>query len=204
MKKYIFILISCISVAFAAYDVFEELSTTEEKGKELLLNSIAEGWMFTNSDINQKARSLPVETRVEVVKQLINFAKTYSETDGFKADYKKWRKNKLNPTEKTKLGLPKFGKMLDNKINSQVDKGDNEKKYPVDPNELIKQRLTDFLKVSATVDFDAELDGARQFKNSEYQRKSPQWKYCYRAGREVVTAAREEAQKWLDAMHSSQ
>ena len=200
MKKYILILVAAAATAFTVFDVFNELSITEEKGKELLLTSIAEGWMSTNFEINQKARALSSESKVEAIRQLINFAKEYSKTDAFKSDYKKWRKNKLNPGEKTKLGLPKLGKMLDNKINNSVDKGDNEKRYPSDPNELIRQRLTDFLKISATVDFDAELTDARQFKNKEYEHKGSQWKYCYRAGREVVTAAREEAQKWLDEL----
>ena len=201
MKKVLFILLAVALTAFAVFNVFDELNTTEDKVRESLLLSMANGGMMVDSEVKQKAKSLPIEIQVKVVRELINIAREYSKTDAFASDYKKWRKQKLNPTEKTKLGLPKLGKMLDNKINNSVDKAENEKKYPADPNELIKQRLSDFLKVSATVDFDAELTDARAFKNKEYERKSPSWKYCYRAGRDVVTAAREEAQKWLDELN---
>jgi hypothetical protein len=61
---------------------------------------------------------------------------------------------------------------------------------------MVKQRLQEFLDISKTVDFDAELQGS-MFKNPAYERKSAQWKMCYRAGKEVVEAAREEADKWL-------
>ena len=95
MKKYILILVAAAATAFTVFDVFNELSITEEKGKELLLTSIAEGWMSTSFEINQKARALSSESKVEAIRQLINFAKEYSKTDAFKNDYKKWRKNNL-------------------------------------------------------------------------------------------------------------
>jgi uncharacterized protein (DUF934 family) len=199
MKKCGIVFLSLALMAFAVYNVFDELNITEDKAKEYLLNSIASGMMSSDSEVKDKARNLSTEGKVQVIRDLIKYAREYSQTEEFKSDYKKWRKNKLNPDQKTKLGLPKFGKILDNKVNNSMDKAENEKRYPSDPNDLIKQRLTDFLKVSATVDFDAELDG-REFKKAEYQRKSADWKYCFRAGTEVVAAAREEAQKWLDEL----
>jgi len=60
--------------------------------------------------------------------------------------------------------------------------------------------LQDFLRISATVDFDAELDG-NVFVKKEYEKKSSWWKMCFRAGRDVVQAAREDAQKWLDELN---
>ncbi len=35
------------------------------------------------------------------------------------------------------------------------------------------------------------------FANPDYEAKDGQWKMCFRAGRGVVEAAREEAQAWL-------
>ena len=81
-------------------------------------------------------------------------------------------------------------------VQQQLNKGDDEKKMPSDPNELIKKRLQEFLSVSATVNFDAKLIGTT-FADPAYESKSQQWKACYRAGREVIAAAREEAQTWL-------
>ena len=87
-------------------------------------------------------------------------------------------------------------KMIDNAIDKQINKADDEKRFPADANVLIKQRLKEFLDVSATVDFDARLNGS-MFANPEYEAKSGQWKMCFRAGKAVVEAAREEAKAWL-------
>jgi len=35
------------------------------------------------------------------------------------------------------------------------------------------------------------------FADPKYEGKDDKWKMCFRAGKEVVSAAREEAQKWL-------
>jgi hypothetical protein len=52
------------------------------------------------------------------------------------------------------------------------------------------------MEISATVDFEAKLEGS-MFANPEYEKKSDQWKQCYRAGKAVITAAREEVTAWL-------
>ena len=199
MKKAFLIIagISCLSATYLL-SIYDSLDITEEKTKEYLLGSIGFGTIQKTGEITTKARSLSVESQVAGIRQLITIAKEYSQTEDFKKDYKKWRNNTLNPNTKTKLGIPKLGKIIENKIHNQVDKAENEKKYPSDPQALIKKRLEDFLRISATVDFDAELDGGRAFKNPEYEKKSNNWKMCYRAGREVIAAARQEAQKWLD------
>ena len=38
------------------------------------------------------------------------------------------------------------------------------------------------------------------FADAKYEGKDDKWKMCYRAGKEVVGAAREEAKKWLDEL----
>ena len=121
-------------------------------------------------DLVSGARKLPAEEKVEGIKQLMQLAKEYTSSDQFKTDYKKWRNKQLNPDSKGKFGLPKFGKMLENAIDNQLDKSENEKKYPSDPMELVKKRLTDFLAVSATVDFDAKLTCCNRFVNPEYEK----------------------------------
>jgi hypothetical protein len=73
--------------------------------------------------------------------------------------------------------------------------------YPQDPNVMIKDRLQKFLDLSATVDFDAELKegygGKKIFVKPEYERKSSEWKACYRAGKETIAVVRAEAEKFL-------
>lgn len=76
-----------------------------------------------------------------------------------------------------------------------------ERDYPPAPDKLIKRWLTQFLEESRDVDYDAKLTegeyGTKVFANPLYERKSPHWKMCYRAGREVVLAGRAEAERWL-------
>lgn len=72
--------------------------------------------------------------------------------------------------------------------------------YPEDPRALIARRLQEFLAVSAEVDFNAKVQedkGKMRFVEDRYEQKPPQWKLCYRAGRETVAAAREFAASWL-------
>lgn len=42
-----------------------------------------------------------------------------------------------------------------------------------------------------------ERDGAMRFADASYERKPPEWKRCYRAGKEAVDAARSAATAWL-------
>ena len=183
--------------------IYEALKITKADAKELLLHSIGSSFVARDGhpDLISDAKNLSAEEQVEGVKQLIQLAKEYTASEQFKTDYKKWRSKQLNSNAKTKLGVPRLGKILENKIDNAMSKSDNEKQYPSDPDELIKKRLTDFLAISATVDFDEKLTDARMFVNPDYEKKSGQWKMCYRAGKEVVEAARAEAQKWLDELN---
>lgn len=184
------------------FNIFESLHITPDDARKCLLQSITTGYLSRGDhpDLVKDAKALTAELRAEGVRQLIQLAKEYTATDAFQKEYKKWRNEKLNPDSKTKLGLPKLGKILGNKVDNELNKSDNEIKYPSDPMVMVKQRLVNFLEISSTVDFDAVVvDG--QFTREEYIQKSGEWKMCYRAGKVVVMAAREEAQKWLDELN---
>lgn len=77
-----------------------------------------------------------------------------------------------------------------------------EKEWPVDPKPLIAKRLRDFLAACADVDFaaktihDPAIDKQR-FAETRYEMKPAEWKYCYRAGKAPVEAARAFATAWL-------
>ena len=175
MKKAFLFFVGIVSIsAGMLLNIYESLNIKEGDAKKCLLASIGEGYLMRNGypDLVSDARKLPVEERVAGIKELMRLAKEYTASDDFKKDYKKWRNNKLNPDSKGKFGLPKFGKMLDNALDNKIDKSENEKNYPSDAIEMVKKRLTDFLAVSATVDFDAELTHARSFVNPVYEKKS--------------------------------
>jgi hypothetical protein len=76
-----------------------------------------------------------------------------------------------------------------------------EKKFPADPKVLVADRLRQFLDVSKDVAFDAKLvpegGGTMRFADPQYERKSDQWKLCYRAGKDATLAARAFATEWL-------
>jgi hypothetical protein len=72
--------------------------------------------------------------------------------------------------------------------------------FPENPNALIAKQLRRFLEASADVDFNAELvsKGPKMvFANPEYEKKSRDWKFYFRAGREAVAAGRTIATAWL-------
>lgn len=203
MKKSFFIaVIAFITLTAAiAADIFSSLEISQGDAKERLLESIGEGRIMSGEhDLVSRAKNLPVEMRVAGVRQLVRLAKEYTSSDEFEKDYQKWRKNRINPGQKTKLGIPRFRKMLDNAVDRAIDSKDGDDRYPADPQKLIRQRLEEFLDVSGSVDFEARLNG-RMFANPEYERKDDKWKMCYRAGREVVAAARVEAQTWLKELN---
>lgn len=187
----------CLS-ATVLINIYESLNISQVEARKCLLLSICKGLLHRddNNDLVSNARSLSTEAKVEGIKELMRMAKEYTATDEFKQEYKKWRHNKLNPQAKTKLGIPKLGKMLENAVDNKLDKGDNEKIYPSDATDMVKKRLTQYLQLSATVDFDAVVKD-RRFVNPEYEKKSSDWKMCFRAGKEVNEAAREFAKEWL-------
>jgi hypothetical protein len=80
-----------------------------------------------------------------------------------------------------------------------------EKDYPTNSTPMITRWLTDFLEVSRDVDFNAKLvtgeHSVKAFAKPEYETKSPNWKLCFRAGKETVEAGRAFAQQWLNELN---
>lgn len=76
-----------------------------------------------------------------------------------------------------------------------------EKQYPADVKILIRKKIEEYLSFVKTVDFNAETTlnkyNKKIFNNPEYERKSTQWKACYRAGKEVNDAVIVFANEWL-------
>jgi hypothetical protein len=75
-----------------------------------------------------------------------------------------------------------------------------QQRYPADYRALIKRRIGEFLAASNGVDYTAKLTprGDKMiFANEAYEQKPPEWKLCYRAGKEATEAARTLAKAWL-------
>jgi len=77
---------------------------------------------------------------------------------------------------------------------------DWQRDLPEDPSPLIARRLRTFLETCEDVAFDADLveeNDRMKFENSDYEARPAEWKLCFRAGEESVTAARRVATEWL-------
>lgn len=76
--------------------------------------------------------------------------------------------------------------------------------FPEDVNALIARRLRHFLLACSDVDFAARLEpheGTKtRFVNPAYERRSAEWKMCFRAGKPAVDAARAAADEWLETL----
>ncbi len=97
-----------------------------------------------------------------------------------------------------KESYPEMAKQME--ANNKFLLQDWEKKYPADPMPFVKQRLEEFLKETADIDFTATTElknGKKVFTDSKYERKSNRWKMAYRAGKEVVEPARAFVQQWI-------
>ena len=92
---------------------------------------------------------------------------------------------------------PQMVKNLDDRHESMLKEW--ESIYPADPNQFIKRRLEEFLKVTSDIDFNAELvtkNGQKIFVNPDYENRDSRWKMAFRAGKEVVEPARAFVQQW--------
>ena len=197
MKRLAWILGAVVLMSATVADIFSDLEFGREAAEQKIMQSFGWGYLNTDYDVVKKARSLPEAAQVEGARQLVRFAKDYTQTAAFKKQYARWRDEQLGYKQKKKgFGIPNPMKMLDKAIDKQLNKGNDDKKYPANPDELIKKRLQSFMEISATVDFDATLNGS-MFANPEYEKKSDQWKMCFRAGKAVIAAAREEVATWL-------
>jgi hypothetical protein len=91
----------------------------------------------------------------------------------------------------------------DAEIAKQIAVFNNE--FPEDVNALMARRLRQFLLACGDVDFDAKLtegpDDTLRFVNPAYERRSAEWKMCFRAGKPAVTAARAVAEEWLNSLN---
>jgi len=90
--------------------------------------------------------------------------------------------------------------LADRRARAEVESKEFDTKYPPDLNALIEARLRAFLDLTADIDFDAKMvgdNGVQTFADPKLEQKSSEWKYCFRAGKPAVDAARAFAQTWL-------
>ncbi len=115
------------------------------------------------------------------------------------------KKNKQIPAstiQSMEKGIADQKKMIAEWSDPTPNKTKWEKNFPGDPSVVIKRRLEEYLAIVATVDFNAALTaadkyGKKKFTNLEYEKKSPEWKAIYRAGKDVNTVVTAFVKDWL-------
>jgi len=78
-----------------------------------------------------------------------------------------------------------------------------QEEYPSTVKELVKKRLTTFLAFTSDIDFNAKLvkrGNKMVFDDPALEEKDATWKYCFRSGKETITAARQYAKQWLASL----
>ena len=86
------------------------------------------------------------------------------------------------------------------KGNYEDDLKEWQETMPENPMVLVKKRLQELLEVTRDVDFNAALVekyGKKRFVKPEYENKPSNWKYAFRAGKEVTQTVRAFAEQWL-------
>ena len=190
-----------VTAAVAAVDPFATYGLETEEWENSLVN-VARG-SYSPPQIPQALRALSGPDRAACVEALGAFAKTYTASKDFKKRHDKlWKEQ--NPSSGG-FGLGSLKKKAENAVKDEATKQvdpnagnnpDERWKVSKDVNETLRRRLTYFLEVSQDVDFGAKVSGGR-FVDAANEARAPEWKMCYRAGKEATDAARGVAESWL-------
>ncbi len=165
-----------------APEPYQSTADMRKKMHESLANNI--------KDIEGKLSTYTGDTRKAVEQALVMLKQQLKENDDPK-----------NPMYSAEMEAT-IKKAYDDRVKDyQREVAEWQAQNPESPHNLIKQRLTEFLQLSSTVDFSAKLqkgsDNKMVFVNPEYESKDENWKYIYRAGKEATDAARAIATQWL-------
>ena len=78
-----------------------------------------------------------------------------------------------------------------------------DEEYPAESSKYIRRRLLEVLTATENIDYNAELverNGKKYFVKQEYEKKNKNWKYGFRAGKEVTETVREFVQNWVSQL----
>jgi hypothetical protein len=152
---------------------------------------------------------LPEETRAQLQKAVDDIKKSGAVSDDKYEQNKKDKKAEIqeendNAQKQYDNDMVLYNK--DKKIYDSLMVEYNQMSANFKPGVIMKNRLNDFLKLTETVDFNAKLvdkgDHFFAFEKPEYENKSRDWKFCFRAGKATIDAARSYAKAWLKEIES--
>ena len=199
-----FTLILLVPALLLAEDALQQYGLDRVQIENSLLGALR-GW-YGAPDM-KLLKALPPDQRAAAVTTLGAFLKEYTRSTDFKTMYlKAWKNSK--PKGLGMLGGLNAKSLLDkgkDKVlgnQAEADKSALDK----DPNVTLKRRLQSFLDATADVDFEAEIKGeggSRRFVDKQYEARPPEWKMCFRAGKEASDAARAFAKGWLEELSAA-
>jgi len=189
------IVLAFILMAFTTDDVLKQFDITTQQVTENIFGAISSDYLQFDKVLVGKARNMPVSVRVSCTRLLVKFIKEYTQSDAFAESYKKYRKEHM-VSKSHGFHLPRPSDLINKAADRLLNGNSSSNTLPVDPAELVRNRLKEFLEESATVDFDAKLTG-KTFSDPVYESKDQKWKMYYRAGKPVIEAAQDEVRKWL-------
>ncbi|HEY1022422.1 MAG TPA: hypothetical protein VGE06_08905, partial [Flavisolibacter sp.] len=173
-------------------NIFEQLGLQAEEANSYIDANIIDG--SASFPTTRIMASLAFNKREEAVKAIGQYVKDYVQSPAFAGQYKTVR-------EDQKPQKPEG--LYQNQENMMIYREDLkrwEADYPVSIKALLKQRLTQFLQQTASIDYAARLvpSGRKMvFADPALEAKDPFWKACFRSGKRTVDAARAFAQQWL-------
>jgi len=194
-------LVLAVPAALLAADALEEYGLDAIQVQNSVLGAFR-GW-YDAPDV-QALKALPPEQRAAAVNTLGTWLKTYVASTEFKADYlKAWKSSK--PKTGGLLGSLSKKALLDKAVDKAMGNkpATDPNALDKDPNVTLRTRLKAFLDATADVDYEARTTGSassRRFADADLEAKPPEWKMCFRAGREAGEAARAFAQQWLEEL----
>jgi hypothetical protein len=202
--KRLLVLALFATAAVAAIDPFKTYGLEPEQWQNALV-SVARG-SYSPPQIPASLRALGGPERAAVVEALGAFARTYTASNDFKKRHDKlWKEQNGGGGGgfglgglKRKMKEAATGAAKDAVTGGSEPGNAPEDRWKVskDVNQTLRRRLTYFLEVSSDVDFDAKVEGGR-FVDAADEARAPEWKMCYRAGKDATVAARGVAEAWL-------
>lgn len=190
------IIVAFILMAFNVENVLTQFGVSSETANNYLFRAVSTDYVQFDKELVDRARALPVGVRVSCTRLLVNLLREYTQSETFINSYKKYRRERL-AGKSHGFRLPRPSDLVNKVIDKVSNDGSASTALPADPAVLVRNRLKEFLEDSATVNFDAKLNGG-VFTDPVYESKDQKWKMYYRAGKPVIEAAQDEIKKWLD------
>lgn len=173
-------------------NILSQLGLDKEEAHSYIIGNILDGGVaYPRTKIMAQ---LALNKRVEAVKELGKYIKLHTQSATFAQEYAAGR---LEQKPEKPTGL------YDNEENREAYQEDLkrwEKDYPVSVKLMLKNRLSEFLKITSGINYGAKLEkrGKKMiFSDPLLEEKDDFWKACFRSGKPTVDAARQFAQQWL-------